>query len=72
MGGQVIGLTRDDGHTGTIQPVYRNATSYNGMSTATELGMAPANSAGSNGALTGVLILSTTWIMTYWQLGDLV
>ncbi|KAK9846864.1 hypothetical protein WJX84_008702 [Apatococcus fuscideae] len=36
----------------TIQPVYRNTTSYNGITIATELGMAPSNSGGSNGALT--------------------
>lgn len=51
---QVIGLSRNPGHTGTIQPVYRSPTSYNGMTTATELGMAPSNSAGSDGALTGL------------------
>ena len=39
--------------SGTIQPVYRNTTSYNGMSIATELGMAPTNSESSSGSLTG-------------------
>lgn len=54
-------LTTHCGHTGTIQPVYRNATSYNGMTIATELGMAPSNSEGSDGSLTGVHHVPTTW-----------
>ena len=38
---------------GTISPVYRSPSGYNGMSIATELGMAPANSGSVSGSLTG-------------------